>query len=210
MINSLPRLRAVMRYSCGDATEEDLLRGVERCLERLEVLLADDSPYLFGDRPCALDAQVYGYVAVIRAADMPNPWLRGMLEGRQKLMRHCERIEKLHFSGTAREQVMHPSYLMPRDPSTSIQHCHNRPLLLFECVVSPQFSHRFSFCTCNLGTQKKGDHGTSVFVTAQTERRVGRRSGGRNDPVWTFSRPSSGHTSPLTYSSSYIRALTLT
>jgi hypothetical protein len=96
-----------MRHACGESTEDELLRGAERCLGRLEALLEQGSPYLLGDRPCALDALVYGYVAVIRAANMPSPWLRGALEGRQKLIRHCERIEKLHFSGTAREQVTH-------------------------------------------------------------------------------------------------------
>lgn len=90
--------------ACDGATEDELLAAAERCLIRLEDRLGD-APYFFGDRPSLLDAKVYGFVAVLRAAAMPNPWLLTAVTARQKLLRHCDRIEKLHFPEVARQQV---------------------------------------------------------------------------------------------------------
>lgn len=94
--------------SCGEGedavtvgmVEAAVYKRAEECLSVLARRLGDE-PYFFGKSPSSLDALMYGYLAPLLKAPLPNPALQNHLKASVNLVSFVVRITQNYFSETA-------------------------------------------------------------------------------------------------------------
>jgi len=92
---------------CDDAAtsamiESAVYKRAEECLSVLARRLGDDL-YFFGKSPSSLDALVYGHLAPLLKAPLPNPTLQNHLKACVNLVSFVVRITQNYFAETALE-----------------------------------------------------------------------------------------------------------
>jgi len=92
---------------CDDAAtsaiiEAAVYKRAEECLSVLARRLGDDL-YFFGKSPSSLDALVYGHLAPLLKAPLPNPTLQNHLKACVNLVSFVVRITQNYFAETALE-----------------------------------------------------------------------------------------------------------
>jgi len=87
-----------------DSTHESkILREAKECLNLLSTKLGD-KPFFFGSKPSSLDALVFGYIAPLLKAPLPNAALQQHLKGCKNLAQFSARILDEHFPLTPQER----------------------------------------------------------------------------------------------------------
>ncbi|MCB9766031.1 MAG: glutathione S-transferase family protein [Alphaproteobacteria bacterium] len=85
-------------------------------LDALAELLGDQ-PYVLGDRPCSLDACVFGFLGVSVYVDGTNPLFRHAAS-HPNLMRYCERMRARYFPETL--QTLPPLFDSAPSPAEGV------------------------------------------------------------------------------------------
>lgn len=95
----------------GRHTEDIIIEQGKSDLDAVAELLGDQ-PYFLGDRPCSIDACVFGFLGVSLYVAGDNPLYR-YGASTENLMRYCERMRQRYFPETL--SVLAP--LFPSDPA---------------------------------------------------------------------------------------------
>ncbi|KAJ8267882.1 hypothetical protein COCON_G00130540 [Conger conger] len=101
----LDRLRLVRGDSGlepGDDIEKELYRDALECMTLLSQRLGSHK-FFFGDSPSSLDAYVFGYLAPLVKAKLPNAKLQQHLTSLDNLRLFCSNILTLYFPSEGRE-----------------------------------------------------------------------------------------------------------
>ncbi|KAI8033179.1 metaxin-2 [Drosophila gunungcola] len=105
LIRRLAKQREARRilkvYQWQDMDNDQVLHEVGLCVDALVAQLEEHQPegFLCGQRPCQLDALVFGHMAAIATTQLPNMELAEILATYPRLMAHCRRIDERFFGG---------------------------------------------------------------------------------------------------------------
>ncbi|KAH8317460.1 hypothetical protein KR074_005493, partial [Drosophila pseudoananassae] len=94
--------RLLKVYEWESMDPDQVLHEVSSCCSALVAKLEENeagSRFLFGPRPCQLDALVFGHVAAILSTWMPNMEMADLLYGFPRLIGHCRRLDNSLFQG---------------------------------------------------------------------------------------------------------------
>jgi metaxin len=83
--------------------ESLVMRDAKECLNILSIRLGDHD-YFFGDKPTSLDAVVFGYLAPLLKAPLPNTPLQMHLKACRNLLIFCQKILTKYFPLSMQEQ----------------------------------------------------------------------------------------------------------
>ena len=86
---------ALQKHAVGQYSDAQRMVIAENTLRSLSVLLADKQ-YIFGDKPCALDAIVYGFVVQVALSTLDNPLNQLAVES-TNLVDYCQRITERYY-----------------------------------------------------------------------------------------------------------------
>eukprot|EP00088_Acartia_fossae_P016312 TRINITY_DN19127_c0_g1_i3.p1 TRINITY_DN19127_c0_g1~~TRINITY_DN19127_c0_g1_i3.p1 ORF type:complete len:341 (-),score=55.41 TRINITY_DN19127_c0_g1_i3:207-1229(-) len=81
--------------------ETSVYKSAQECLTLLDNRLGD-SPYMFGRSPGRLDAVMYGYLAPLLKAPLPNNALQNYLKGCSNLVRFVVKVSQNYFPQTVK------------------------------------------------------------------------------------------------------------
>lgn len=81
--------------------ETSVYKAAQECLTLLDNRLGD-SPYMFGRSPCRLDAVMYGYLAPLLKAPLPNCTLQNYMKNCSNLVRFVVKISQNYFPQTVK------------------------------------------------------------------------------------------------------------
>jgi len=85
--------------------DSKIMRDAKECLNLLSAKLGEKN-YFFGSKPSSLDALVFGYIAPLLRAPLPNTTLPNHLKGCRNLTQFCTRILDEHFPLTTAEKEL--------------------------------------------------------------------------------------------------------
>ncbi|KAJ3598349.1 hypothetical protein NHX12_001859 [Muraenolepis orangiensis] len=103
----LERLRLARSDDALDAGEElekELYHDAVECMNLLSQRLGS-SKFFFGDSPSSLDAVVFGHLAPLLRAKLPNGKLQQQLKSLDNLTHFCSNILLLYFPSDGRENI---------------------------------------------------------------------------------------------------------
>ncbi|KAJ8335209.1 hypothetical protein SKAU_G00408480 [Synaphobranchus kaupii] len=86
----------------GDDVEKELYRDAFECMSLLSQRLGSHK-FFFGDSPSSLDAYVFGYLAPLAKAKLPNGKLQQHLNSLDNLRNFCTNILTLYFPSEGRD-----------------------------------------------------------------------------------------------------------
>lgn len=81
--------------------ETSVYKAAQECLTLLDNRLGDN-PYMFGKSPCRLDAVMYGYLAPLLKAPLPNSTLQNYMKNCSNLVRFVVKISQNYFPQTVK------------------------------------------------------------------------------------------------------------
>lgn len=86
-------------YQWNDKSIDDVIRDVCKCCEMLQMLLASSNgPFFYGEKPCSLDALVFGHTFAILTTNLPNMVLAHNVCRFAPLLAFCRFIESKYFN----------------------------------------------------------------------------------------------------------------
>ncbi|XP_056449201.1 metaxin-1a [Gadus chalcogrammus] len=88
----------------GEELEKELYHDAAECMNLLSQRLGT-SKFFFGDSPSSLDAVVFGHLAPLLKAKLPNAKLQQQLKSLDNLTLFCSNILLLYFPGDGRENA---------------------------------------------------------------------------------------------------------
>ena len=91
--------KKLQQHSVGQYSEEQKMIIAEHTLRSLSLLLAEKR-YIFGDKPCTLDAVVYGFVAQVTLSTLDNS-LNQLSQQFTNLVDYCQRITERYYPEVA-------------------------------------------------------------------------------------------------------------
>merc|ERR1719461_758854 len=92
--NDTPEVRSMI--------ETAVHKNAEECLNMLSERLGEEN-FFFGQAPSSADALLYGYLAPLLKAPLPNPTLQNHLKASVNLVSFVVRITQSYFPNTALE-----------------------------------------------------------------------------------------------------------
>uniref|UniRef100_A0A1A9VKX6 Metaxin-2 n=1 Tax=Glossina austeni TaxID=7395 RepID=A0A1A9VKX6_GLOAU len=83
-------------YQWTDMTIDDVIEKVHKCCENLQMKLGESSGrYFYGDKPCELDAIVFGHLFSVITVTLPNMALSHTVKKFELLVKFCHVIDDL-------------------------------------------------------------------------------------------------------------------
>lgn len=86
---------ALFKHGLGKHNDVEIMQIADATLVSLSNLLAD-KPYIFGDKPCSLDAAIFANLAQLIIVDIDNPLCR-LARSYDNLVAYCRRINQKYY-----------------------------------------------------------------------------------------------------------------
>uniref|UniRef100_A0A1B0A6A2 Metaxin-2 n=1 Tax=Glossina pallidipes TaxID=7398 RepID=A0A1B0A6A2_GLOPL len=83
-------------YQWTDMSIDDIIEKVYKCCENLQMKLGESSgDYFYGDKPCELDAIVFGHLFSVLTVKLPNMALAQTVNKFELLLKFCRVIDRV-------------------------------------------------------------------------------------------------------------------
>ncbi|WP_196139883.1 glutathione S-transferase family protein [Aliikangiella sp. G2MR2-5] len=89
-------IRTLYGQGVSRHTKDEIISICQKTYQALTDLIGD-KPFVFGDRPCSLDATLFGFLAEVILADLDNTFNESA-RNYPVLVKYCQRIYKQYYS----------------------------------------------------------------------------------------------------------------